>query len=375
MIGAGSISSIRPMTLPSLCENPLVSVVITAYNYAEFIGAALESVMRQSYPRVEIMVADDGSTDETPNIVKRYERHDPRVRLLRGRNVGQPANTSRGFAATSGEIICFLDADDEFRVGKIEAIVQAFRRSPDCGLCVHRMQKVDERGRAFGAPFPKVIDSGWLLERLLANGGRCSFPATSAISIRREVGKRIFPIESDSRRVGDAYIHYPAAFLSSVCVVPGAYSTYRCHRKSMSRAFTSTLDSLAAQLRECEEVFSTNRKFVSRELGGSVAARMKLTDSQDVAERALGYLLVSGRPEYGGLSVAALLASVSNFKRKRLWRVILGLPGPVGRRVFLFRRGFLDVLTAVRQVLLLRPVPAFQPGIAHDSLETSIGPN
>jgi glycosyltransferase involved in cell wall biosynthesis len=375
MIRTDSVSSIRPMTLPPLCENPLVSVVITAYNYAEFIGAALESVTRQSYRDVEVVVADDGSTDETPSIVERYQGCDGRVRLLRGQNVGQPANTSRGFAATSGEIICFLDADDEYMEGKIEATVEAFHRYQDCGLCVHRMQKVDERGRPFGAPFPKVIDSGWLLERLLANGGRCSFPATSAISIRRAVGNRIFPTQCDSPRVGDAYIHYPAAFLSNVCVIPDAYSTYRCHRRSMSRGFTSALDCLRAQLQEFEEVFSTNRRFVARALGGDIAARMKLTDSQDVVERALGYLLVSGKPEYEGLSAASLFASLSNVRRKRLWRIILGLPGPTGRLLFLFRRGLLDVLSAARQASPRRPVPPSRPTAVCDFLGSSIRPS
>jgi glycosyltransferase involved in cell wall biosynthesis len=325
------------MALAPLTENPLVSVVITAYNYAEFIAAAVESVLQQSYRHVEIVVADDGSTDETPNIVRYYQGRDSRVRLVRGQNVGQPANTSRGFAATSGEIICFLDADDVFNAGKIEATVQSFRHSPECGLCLHRVQRIDEQGRPFGNPFPKVIDSGWLLDRLLSNGGRCSFPPTSAIAVRREVGNRIFPIQNDFRRVGDAYIHYPSAFLSNVSVIPGVYSAYRCHRRSMSRAFRSPLDCITVLLRECEQVFSTNKKFVARELGEDVAARMNLTDAQDVAEFILGYLLLSGKPEYKGLSVAALVPSLTNVRRKRLWRITLGLPAPIGRQVFLLR--------------------------------------
>lgn len=343
MIRTDIASSIRPMTLPPLRRNPLVSVVITAYNYAEFIGAALESVILQSYRRTEIVVADDGSTDETPSIANRYEKRDPRVRLLRGKNVGQPANTSRGFAATSGEVICFLDADDEFMAGKIEATVQAFRRSPDCGLCVHRMQKVDERGRPFGAPFPKAIDSGWLLERLLANGGRCNFPATSAISIRREVGNRIFPIQCDSPRVGDGYIHCPSAFLTKVCALPSAYATYRCHRKNMSATFESPLDCLATQLQELEGVFATNQRFVARELGEAAAARMERTDSKEYLERALAYLLLSDRHEYGGFSVKELFESLPNSNRKKLWKVLLSLPRPMGKHLFAWRRGLLNL--------------------------------
>ena len=335
-----NISTIRPMALSVLADEPLVSVVITAYNYAEFVATALNSVLEQDYRRMEIIVADDGSTDETPIIVGRYEERDPRVRLLRGPNIGQPANTSRGFAAATGDIICFLDADDEFRPGKIEATIQAFRRSPNCGLCLHPMQKVDERGRPFGDPFPKFIDSGWLLERLLDNGGRCSFPATSAIAIRREVGNRIFPIQSDYSRVGDAYIHYPAAFLTNVCVVSGTYSLYRCHQRSMSRRFPSTLARLAVQLQECEEVFSTNRKFVARELGKALAERINFTDSQAVLELALPYLLLSGDAEYKGLSATGMLGALSDIKRKRHWRLAFGLPRYVRKQLFLWRSGW-----------------------------------
>ena len=150
------MTGIKPIHLSPLKETPLVSIVITSYNYAEFICEALNSVVFQGYNNLEIIVADDGSKDETQQIVRRYIKIDPRVSLVTGENVGQPGNTNRGYAASTGEIVCFLDADDRFRRGKVEAVVQAFRAFPDHGLVLHPLQRIDQSGRAFGQSFPKA---------------------------------------------------------------------------------------------------------------------------------------------------------------------------------------------------------------------------
>jgi glycosyltransferase involved in cell wall biosynthesis len=92
-------SKLRPAKLSALLSNPCVSVVVTRYNYAGFISAALDSVLGQDYRKIEVVVADDGSSDAAPEIVWRYTRVDPRVRLITGENVGQPRNTNRGVAA------------------------------------------------------------------------------------------------------------------------------------------------------------------------------------------------------------------------------------------------------------------------------------
>jgi glycosyltransferase involved in cell wall biosynthesis len=351
------MTGIKPIHLSPLKETPLVSIVITSYNYAEFICEALNSVVFQGYNNLEIIVADDGSKDETQQIVRRYIKIDPRVSLVTGENVGQPGNTNRGYAASTGEIVCFLDADDRFRRGKVEAVVQAFRAFPDHGLVLHPLQRIDQSGRAFGQSFPKFIDSGWLLDRLLKNAGRCSFPATSAISIRREIAQAVFPIQSASRRVGDAYIHYPAAFLTKVCKVPEILAEYRCHERSMTRASKSQVDQLSAFLREYEEVFSTNQQFVNRQFGNQIAAKLKLTDSQDYLENVLRYLTYSELNDYIGLSARDCVAMIRDSSQKAKWKVLMCLPRLVTQQAFAFRRNFLKAIRYV-QVKLTRPAPS-----------------
>ncbi len=94
---------------------PLVSVVITNHNYARYLPASFESVQKQAYPRVECIIVDDHSTDESPAVLDAIERAAPRFRteVIRCRqNAGQYGAMRRGFEASSGQFVVFLDADD-----------------------------------------------------------------------------------------------------------------------------------------------------------------------------------------------------------------------------------------------------------------------
>ena len=99
-----------------------VSVVIGAYNYADHLPAAIDSALAQDVPAVEVIVVDDGSTDNTPDIVARY---DGRVIGIRTPNSGQLAALGTGFAASAGPMVVFLDADDVLLPGAARAIAAA----------------------------------------------------------------------------------------------------------------------------------------------------------------------------------------------------------------------------------------------------------
>jgi glycosyltransferase involved in cell wall biosynthesis len=103
---------------PSL---PLVSIVIPSYNVAQYVGAAIDSVVRQSYPRIEIIVVDDGSTDGTSEALAPWLEH---VTCLRQDRQGIGAARNAGLARASGELLGLLDADDLFVEDKIERQVQ-----------------------------------------------------------------------------------------------------------------------------------------------------------------------------------------------------------------------------------------------------------
>jgi len=102
----------------------MVSIIIPAHNVAAFIGDAICSALAQSYPRIEVIVVDDGSTDYTPEVVRRFGRE---VRLIRQENAGPSAARNAGLAAARGTHVAFLDGDDAFDPTRIEVLLDALR--------------------------------------------------------------------------------------------------------------------------------------------------------------------------------------------------------------------------------------------------------
>lgn len=109
---------------------PRVSVLIPTYNCARFLGQAIDSVLAQTFQDFEILVVDDGSTDDTAQVVARY----PRVRYIRREHCGVSASRNAAVAAATGEIVVFLDADDFWLPEKLEKQVAYLDENPNCML-------------------------------------------------------------------------------------------------------------------------------------------------------------------------------------------------------------------------------------------------
>ncbi len=112
----------------SAVERPFCSVVIPAFQAAEFIGQAIESVLEQSYPEHEIIVVNDGSTDDTEAVVRRY---DGRVRYIEQENGGPAVARNTGIAAARGEMLAFLDSDDWWAPNRLERCVEELLAQPE----------------------------------------------------------------------------------------------------------------------------------------------------------------------------------------------------------------------------------------------------
>jgi glycosyltransferase involved in cell wall biosynthesis len=113
-------------------SSPVVSVVIPAYNSARTLPRSLSSVFSQTYGNHEVIVVDDGSTDDTEAVVRQYGE---RVILIRQENAGAGAARNRGASAASGRLLAFLDADDFWHRRKLELQVKAFADRSDVGIC------------------------------------------------------------------------------------------------------------------------------------------------------------------------------------------------------------------------------------------------
>lgn len=127
--------------------NAGVSVVIPAYNYAHFLPEAIDSALSQSYPKVEVIVVDDGSTDPTPEVAAKYG---DRIRYIRKQNAGLPAARNTGIQNASYPFIGFLDADDQWKPDFLQrAMAQFSELPPEFGLVAAQAIYIDERGKEF----------------------------------------------------------------------------------------------------------------------------------------------------------------------------------------------------------------------------------
>jgi glycosyltransferase involved in cell wall biosynthesis len=125
--------------------SPLVSVIIPAYNHAHYLPGAIQSVLDQTYQDFEILVVDDGSTDNTHEVVQRYA--DSRIRYIYQENRGLAASRNTGLRGARGDYVAFLDADDMFLPGKLAVQVAWFEAHPSCGMVLSGYYIVNEQGQ------------------------------------------------------------------------------------------------------------------------------------------------------------------------------------------------------------------------------------
>lgn len=127
--------------------SPLVSVVVPAYNAEHFIRRSVDSVLAQSYSRCEVIVVDDGSTDQTLDVLAPYR---DRLRVISQSNAGVSAARNAGIAVAAGEFVAFLDPDDYWASTKIERQVEMMQRHPDVGFCSTEARVEDAGGNTLG---------------------------------------------------------------------------------------------------------------------------------------------------------------------------------------------------------------------------------
>ncbi len=130
------------------CNQPLVSVVIPCYKQAHLLPDAIESALAQSHPRIEVLVVDDGSPDETAAVARRY----PDVRSVGQENQGLGAARNTGFRASKGDYVLFLDADDRLTRAAVAAHLACFARNPDAGFVVGDIDNIALDGSHLSSP-------------------------------------------------------------------------------------------------------------------------------------------------------------------------------------------------------------------------------
>jgi glycosyltransferase involved in cell wall biosynthesis len=223
-----------------LPEQPLVSIIITNHNYASFLPLAIESALGQTYPRTQVVVVDDGSTDASPEVIASYQGRI--IPVLKG-NGGQGSGFNAGYAASRGDLVAFLDADDVFRPEKLSKVVAAWRPHTDASVIYHQLQGIDAHGSDLwrGKPWPKVMLRGNIRSRVEQCGGWWPWPVTSALCFPRTFLEQVLPIsETEFPSRADSYLAGLAPFLGTVVGITEPLAWYRIHGTSGSNRYGRT---------------------------------------------------------------------------------------------------------------------------------------
>jgi glycosyltransferase involved in cell wall biosynthesis len=215
---------------------PLVSVVIPAWNSERTLAETLQSVVAQTFSRLDIVVVDDGSTDDTANIVNRFRQSDPRIRLAQQPRSGVASARNKGISLSRGSYVAPIDADDVWAPQKIEKQLEAFFKAPpSVGLVYTWTREIDETGKPLGSMTPEDEGDVFLRLMLVNMVGHGSGPL-----IRRECFEQVgayntnfFPNGAQGCEDWDLYLRIARKF--DFALVREVLVDYRVSGNSMSQ--------------------------------------------------------------------------------------------------------------------------------------------
>ena len=224
-------------------EKGLVSVVLIFLNGERFLEEAVESVLNQSYDRWELLLVNDGSTDRSEEIARRYEAREPgRVRYLEhegGGNLGMSASRNLGIREGRGEMVAFLDADDVWEREKLSEQVALLEAHPRVAMLYGRTRKwfgwtgkpedlEKDSVTQLAVPPDTIAQPPVLLTRFLENEN--VYPCTCSMIVRREVFDRVGAFEESFKDAYEDMVFHTKVFLSEPVFVSSAcWDRYRRH--------------------------------------------------------------------------------------------------------------------------------------------------
>ena len=241
-----------------------VSVLIDTYNHEHFLEEAVSSVLAQDISAAdrEILVVDDGSTDRTPEILRRFESE---IRVLRKTNGGQASAFNVGIPECRGEVIAFLDGDDWWVPNKLSTVASVFLANPSVGMIGHGILESFEDGTV--RPIAPERPERLRLDSLAAARVfrlRKSFLGTSRMNLRAALARQILPVPEALRIEADEYLFTLAAALGELVILPETLTHYRLHKASLYNSAGGNI----AGLRRKQVVLASLAEALRRELPG-----------------------------------------------------------------------------------------------------------
>ena len=236
-----------------------------AYNAAKYIKETIESVLSQSYSDWELIIIDDGSTDNTLVIVKQYATSNAQIRYIYQENKGQSFARNRGIEEAKGKYIAFLDADDLFLPTKLEKQIKFLENNPECGVSYCKIYHFfeDNKQKLFYNSQPHY--SGDIFEKVLAQ----NFVNPLAVVLRKEILDKYGAFKEDWRRVDEQYLWVKLAFSGvKFCYLDNPLAYYRVHSQSLSNQAQYILETSEKYLEliDLVEKWKNDDNFIQRVL-------------------------------------------------------------------------------------------------------------
>lgn len=262
-----------------LDPNALVSVVIPNYNYAAFVGQAIDSALALDWPRVQVIVVDDGSTDGSREVIARYG---DRIEAVFQPNAGQTAACNAGVARARGEVVFMLDSDDLLAPDIVRALAPLW--TDRVSKVQFQMRSVDAAGEPLGGTFPQYpqpVPTPEQITRWSLTTSAYPTPPGSGNAYARRFLEQIFPQDDSNGRIADSGPLAAAPFLGDVVTVARPLVSYRVHGRNDGAM--SEVDGP----KFAREVARTRTRF---DYARRIAARAGLDMSAEALNRSLSYL-------------------------------------------------------------------------------------
>ena len=251
-------------------KQPLVSIIIPNYNYGHFVGEAVESALTQTYVHIETIVVDDGSTDNSIEVLRNFGE---KITLIAQKNAGVAVARNRGIQASNGEFVAFLDSDDSWLPEKIEKQIRRFQEDPSIGL-VHCGYVVFDASS-------RVVEhlnglEGSLSHEMLRFEQPAILGGGSGVMVKKEVLGRVGGFDQDVSPAEDWEFYYRCARVCKVGFVSEILVKYREHRSNahlniprMEKALLNAFDKTFALDPELNGLRNTSYGKIHSVLAGS----------------------------------------------------------------------------------------------------------
>ena len=207
----------------------LISVIMANYNYAKYIEKAISSVIHQTYQDVELIIIDDGSTDDSWEIISKYkEIYSEKITAIKQKNSGQADSFNKGFKHAKGDIICFLDSDDYWEKNKLEVIKDIFCKNHNISIIQHNLYLIKDETPTKHL-YAKQLFHGDYFSKTKKSGELPGFMPTSALSFSRKALKEVFPLPIVFKTCADGYLARTSFCFGNVHVLENSLGYYRLH--------------------------------------------------------------------------------------------------------------------------------------------------